>query len=573
MAQFRALTVAEIKQLEQQGNFSRDWQKVLVADEFSADGIYTSFFEGDVHLSKGVKIYASRISNYEIGENTAISNVGRLECTGLTTFGNGTRVAAVNENGGRSVVIYDGLNAQTAYVMAMYRHIPSLQKHLELMVDAHVTKLSSSIGLVGNNVAISDCKIIRNCKIADNAVVEGASLLKNGTILERSYVGVDVKMEDFIVAEDARVDLGATLERCFVGEKCIVSSSFTGVDSLFFAQSHLENGEACSIFAGPYTVSHHKSSLLIAGLFSFFNAGSGTNQSNHLFKEGAVHQAVHRRGCKFASSAYVMAPAAEGMYTMIMGRHTHHHDTSNLPFSYLIERDGKSFLMPGAALRSYGTKRDIAKWELRDKRTVKRDLIHYSMYNPCVAWSVLKGIEILRALIDTTTTTEVIRYKGVESSIGLAKLGVSLYEKYLRATVAELIAACPDAPHGKLQKWVDVSGAYFPKKFLDGMLKEIEKKAMQIEDVNKIFHEFDNIYVREASSWAKDLLREMIGHKPSEEEIKAAIEQGKVAHQELQKMCEADLQRDRSIEMSIGYGTDDEEIRMKDYYSVRGIKK
>ena len=42
---------------------------------------------------------------------------------------------------------------------------------------------------------------------------------------------------------------------------------------------------------GPYTVSHHKSSLLIAGMFSFFNAGSGSNQSNHLFKSGAVHQA------------------------------------------------------------------------------------------------------------------------------------------------------------------------------------------------------------------------------------------------------------------------------------------
>ena len=100
------------------------------------------------------------------------------------------------------------------------------------------------------------------------------------------------------------------------------TKGFTAAESLFSPNSHCENGEAASIFAGPYTVSHHKSSLLIAGMFSFFNAGSGSNQSNHLFKSGAVHQAVHLRGCKFASSAYIMSPALEGAFTMVMGTTT-----------------------------------------------------------------------------------------------------------------------------------------------------------------------------------------------------------------------------------------------------------
>ena len=72
-------------------------------------------------------------------------------------------------------------------------------------------------------------------------------------------------------------------------------------------------------------------------MFSFFNAGSGSNQSNHLFKSGAVHQSVHLRGCKFASGAYIMSPALEGAFTMIMGHHSYHHDTSAFPYSYLIE--------------------------------------------------------------------------------------------------------------------------------------------------------------------------------------------------------------------------------------------
>ena len=63
-----------------------------------------------------------------------------------------------------------------------------------------------------------------------------------------------------------------------------------------------------------------------------------------------------------------MAPAAEGEFTTVIGRHTKHHDTSLLPYSYLIENDGVSYLMPAFALRSYGTVRDVELWAKRDKR-------------------------------------------------------------------------------------------------------------------------------------------------------------------------------------------------------------
>ena len=65
-----------------------------------------------------------------------------------------------------------------------------------------------------------------------------------------------------------------------------------------------------------------------------------------------------------------MAPAIEGPFTLVLGRHTQHHDTSAFPFSYLVEQDGRSALMPGANLTSYGTVRDIGKWPERDRRTV-----------------------------------------------------------------------------------------------------------------------------------------------------------------------------------------------------------
>jgi hypothetical protein len=67
------------------------------------------------------------------------------------------------------------------------------------------------------------------------------------------------------------------MQDCYVGEACQLSNGFTAASSVFFANSYMSNGEACAAFCGPFTASHHKSSLLIGGQFSFYNAGSATN--------------------------------------------------------------------------------------------------------------------------------------------------------------------------------------------------------------------------------------------------------------------------------------------------------
>ena len=105
----------------------------------------------------------------------------------------------------------------------------------------------------------------------------------------------------------------------------------------------------------------HKSSLLIAGMFSFLNAGSGSNQSNHMYKLGPIHQGVVERGSKTTSDSYILWPAKVGAFSLIMGRHVNHPDTSGMPFSYLIEHGNRSYLVPGANLKSVGTIRDAQK--------------------------------------------------------------------------------------------------------------------------------------------------------------------------------------------------------------------
>ena len=348
-----------------------DWNMVEVSSDFSPENISYARFSGHIRLGSFRKVFElpggmrkhsgiyyatlhnvtvgddccienvkNCIANYEIGAGTFIENVDIILTDGPSTFGNGVEVSVLNETGGREVMIYDCLSAQVAYAMALCRHRPGLVASLKRMIGEYVAKVTSSTGYIGADVVIADAGYIKNVRIGDCCKIEGASRLKNGSInSNRSapvHIGVGVIGDDFIISGGAEVEDGVTFSRCFIGQACRLGHTYSATDSLFFSNCQGENGEACAIFAGPYTVTHHKSTLLIAGMFSFMNAGSGSNQSNHMYKLGPIHQGILERGAKTASDSYILWPAKVGAFSLVMGRHVSHQDTSDLPFSYLI---------------------------------------------------------------------------------------------------------------------------------------------------------------------------------------------------------------------------------------------
>ena len=223
--------------------------------------------------------------------------------------------------------------------MALYRHRPALIAAMKEMIGNYVGTVSSCIGTIGSNVVIADAGYIKNVKIGDCCKIEGTARLKNGSINSNAaapvHIGVGVIGDDFIVSSGSSIEDGVTFSRCFIGQACHLGHTYSATDSLFFSNCQGENGEACAVFAGPFTVTHHKSTLLIAGMFSFMNAGSGSNQSNHMYKLGPIHQGIMERGSKTSSDSYLLWPAKVGAFSLVMGRHVSHQDTSNLPFSYL----------------------------------------------------------------------------------------------------------------------------------------------------------------------------------------------------------------------------------------------
>lgn len=562
---------------------AEDWDKVRVAEGFDPEKVRNCFFRGNICLGSGVYInnIGSCISNYTICDGAYIENVATMETVGASTFGNGVQAAAVNEGGGREIPLVDGLTAQAAYIIAMYRHRPAIIKRLKAMAEEYAESVKSEMGTIGAGTRITNSGIIRNVRTGPGTVIEGATILSNGSINctseNPSFVGAGVKMYDFIVQGRSEIDGGTTLRRCFVGEGVQVCG-LTGIDSVFFANSHFENGEVCSIFAGPFTVSHHKSSLLIAGMFSFFNAGSGSNQSNHLFKTGAVHQGINRRGCKYGSDAYVVLPARTGAYTIVLGRHKDHHDTEDFPYSYLIETSGRSCLKPAINLTNYGTVRDLAKWCRRDRRgTLRADRINFQEHNPFITERILRGISASEKLLAGGDKAE-YAWSGTKVRSFALRRGLGWYrlarEKFLGAMLAEA-PDCPAVPEREWSgAWIDAAGMYMTAAAMDDIFDKIE--AGEINSFDGLETELDHIFVRygaAAYAWALNELEKELGRKASQKDIARAVKRGLRAAAKLEKLTEEDRRKDEGPEMSVGYGLDSqsEEERLEDYRRVRGL--
>ena len=331
MKRTRHLTESEIVCLEARMCSAEDWNRIMVAEDFDASFVHYVRFSGDIVLGAFHKVFTlaggmakhsgiyhatlhnveigddccienvkNYIANYTIGDGTFIENVDIILTDGVSSFGNGVEVSVLNETGGREVCIYDRLSAQQAYVMALYRHRPGVISAMKRMIEEYAAGVSSDRGVIGSNVVIADAGYIKNVKVGDFCKIEGTARLKNGSINSNAdapvHIGVGVIGDDFIISSGSSVEDGVTFSRCFIGQSCRLGHTYSASDSLFFSNCQGENGEACAIFAGPFTVTHHKSTLLIAGMFSFMNAGSGSNQSNHMYKLGPIHQGIFERG-------------------------------------------------------------------------------------------------------------------------------------------------------------------------------------------------------------------------------------------------------------------------------------
>ena len=626
----RTLTTTEIALLEAQACSAEDWSRVQITDEQSLRYIRHTRFSGDIRIGSFRKSFdmpggihkhtglfhatlhnvtigddccieniKNCIANYDIGNDCFIENVDIILCDGATSFGNGVEVAVLNETGGREVTIHDGLTAHEAYFEAFYRHRPNLIAALKRFAAERVSERTSTRGTIGDHVTIVDTGYIKNTFIGSYAKIEGAGRLKNGTLNSRVeapiHVGYGVIADDFIIQDGSSVEDCTTLTRVYVGQACSLGHGYSASDSLFFCNCQEENGEACAIFAGPFTVTHHKSTLLIAGLFSFMNAGSGSNQSNHMYKLGPIHQGAMERGAKTSSDSYILWPARIGAFSLVMGRHSSHPDTSDLPFSYLIEKNGESYLAPAVNLRSVGTIRDAQKWPKRDRRHPegRMDQINFNLLSPYTIDKMMRGLHVLEELENLSgATSDVYAYQSAKISNSSLRRGQQLYriaiQKFLGnslishlertdCSTAESVleALKPRRTEGR-GTWVDLAGLIAPKELVSALLDDVEagkvKSAQEFDDALRAMHEN---YYRYEWTWAYEKMLEYYGLYPDRitiDDLIRIIRQWKESVVTLDRMLYADAKKEFSLSAHTGFGFDGASQRTvdRDFEQVRG---
>ena len=626
---FHSLSAGQIDQLTRQGCSSEDFSKVQVAEGFNAESVKSTHFSGHVKLgvfekqvsffggvSKptgisdatihnctiGNNVYISRvrnyIANYIIEDDAVIDNIDLLAVEGESSFGNGVQVAVVNEAGGREIPIYDNLSAQTAYILAFYRHRPQVIEKLRTMIDDYTASVTCSMGLVGKGARLINCRIIKNVKVGPSSLIEGINKLENGSINscieDMVQIGPGVFAEDFIVCSGSEITDGVIIYKCFVGQGTVLSRQYSAENSVFFANCGGFHGEACAIFAGPYTVTHHKSTLLIAGLFSFLNAGSGTNQSNHMYKFGPVHQGVVERGSKTASDSYILWPAKVGAFTVVMGRHYRNSDTSDLPFSYLIEHEDESILAPGVNLRSVGTVRDARIWPKRDRRKGPKQLdqINFKLLSPYTIQKMVNGRNLLCKLKATSgETSEYFTYHSVKIKNSSLDRGVKLYQMGIDKFLGNCLIKQLEGKHlenpGELRaalkpqtsigpgKWVDLAGMFAPEEAVEKLLSDIENGPVSsLEQVANCFRSMHEYYTEYEWAWAAKVLQENQGKTIDEmtaDDIIELTKKWKQAVVELDNMLYADARKEFTAIAQTGYGLDgSQETKQADFGQVRG---
>ena len=626
----RHLLSEEIADLEKNGCTADNWENIKVASPFHAEHVCNVHFSGNVALGLfekeftlpgGVKKHSgirnvtlhnceigdntlienvhNYISNYFIGDDCFIQNVNVMYVEGRSSFGNNVEVSVLNETGGREVPIYNGLSASLAYLIALYRHRPALILRLQAMIADFAERQTGNYGFIGNHVKIINTGTVRNTVIADYATVENCTRLDNGTVNSNAnapvYIGDSVIAEDFIISSGAVVADAAKIIRCFIGQACHVTHNFSAHDSLLFSNCAFENGEACAIFAGPFTVSMHKSSLLIAGMYSFLNAGSGSNQSNHMYKLGPIHQGIVERGSKTTSDSYILWPARVGAFSLVMGRHHHHSDTSDMPFSYLIEQQNTTYLVPGVNLRSVGTIRDAQKWPKRDKRKDpnRLDQINYNLLSPYTIQKMMKGRSILKELRKVSgETSETYSYQSAKIKNSSLNNGIRFYEtaihKFLgnslikrleevRFSSDEEIRArlIPDTEIGT-GEWVDISGLIAPKSEIEKLMADIESGILtNVDQIHDRFVEMHRNYYTYEWTWAYGKMLEFYNLRSDEitaKDVIAIVKKWQEAVVGLDKMVYADAKKEFSLSAMTGFGADGSREEMEqDFEQVRGV--
>ena len=470
---YRQLTAYEIEVLVRNRNTSANWNDILVSDAFTPELVQNCKFFGLVRIGKltpyylefhnlrrPVGLYNSTIiscdfgdnvcidntnylSHYIIGNDVMVVNTNELATTDHAKFGNGILkegeeesiriwLEVCNENGGRSIIPFNGMLPGDAWLWSRFRDDAKLQDKLKQFTSSAFDNRRGYYGKIGDRTVIKNCKIIKDVWIGSDAYLKGANKLKNLTINSSpeaaSQIGEGCELVNGIVGFGCRIFYGVKAVRFIMASHSQLKYGARLINSYLGNNATISCCEVLNSLIFPAHEQHHNNSFLCAALVMGQSnmAAGATIGSNHNsrspdgeiiagrgFWPGLCVSLKHNS--RFASFAIL----AKGDYPAELD--------IPIPFA-LISNDVSNdelTVMPAYWFlhNMYALARNSWKYTDRDRRTDKTQLLEFDFLAPDTIGEMLSALHIMEDLTGPGSDGDTeIRAAGWENSDRKVKL-------------------------------------------------------------------------------------------------------------------------------------------------------
>jgi Domain of unknown function (DUF4954) len=485
---YRHLKLNEVEELKKNGNNADDWELVMVSDDFLPELIHHCNFFGLVrigvlepyylefhNLRRPVGLYNSNIiscdignnvvidnvsylSHYIIGDDVILINVNEIETTEHAKFGNGIlkegepeslriELEVCNENGGRSIIPFDGMLPGDAWLFSRFRDDRLLQDKLRLFSDMEVDKRRGFYGTIGDRTVIKNCKIVKDVNIGSDAYLKGANKLKNLTInssaKSKTQIGEGCELVNGIIGHGCRIFYGVKAVRFILASNSQLKYGARLINSYLGNNSTISCCEVLNSLIFPAHEQHHNNSFLCASLLlGQTNMAAGATVGSNHNSRGADGELIAGRGFWPGLCVSVKHNSRFASFIiMAKGDYPAELDIP-LPFS-LVSNDVSNdelIVMPAYWFlhNMYALARNAWKYEDRDKRLEKIQLLEYDYLAPDSVQELAAAIETLQLIAVKSWLKHEAHESGVKEN-ETSSLNLSFDEAKLKIKGKELL--------------------------------------------------------------------------------------------------------------------------------------
>jgi hypothetical protein len=585
---YRKLTAYEAEVLVRNGNTSDNWDKVQVSDSFNPALVKRCSFFGLVRIGKleacylefnnlrmPVGLYNSTIISCDIGDNVVIDNVNfmshyiigndvilvninELATTDHSKFGNGiiregekeaVRIwlEVCNENGGRSILPFNGMLPGDAFLWSRYRDNKVLQEQFRNFTEKKFDKQRGYYGKVGDRTVIKNTRIIKDTWIGSDAYIKGANKLKNLTINSTaeasSQIGEGCELVNGIVGYGCRIFYGVKAVRFILADHSQLKYGARLINSYLGENSTISCCEVLNSLIFPAHEQHHNNSFLCAAtIFGQSNMAAGATIGSNHNSRGADGELVAGRGFWPGLCVSLKHNSSFACYTLLAKGDFPAELNIPIPFSLVsndVSRD-RLVIMPGYwfLYNMYALARNAGKYVSRDKRNDKTQLLEYDYLAPDSVEEMFRALEIFGKLLDgkkhrndkeftvegfehskrkvvllkvpqaDKLFREMIVYYGVTQLLEWARLhpGIRNWKQWT--------AQLPVNPERKA--WKNIGGQLIPANAVQSLIRKIQKDTCSSwDEVHDFYAQQSKLYAKEKMQHAYASLLEVLGLKPS----------------------------------------------------------